>query len=143
MNLNVILGAAITKGAARVTRKPIASLRRDVAELKRQVIGLKRDIRSLQKVGGRAADRAEASDESSATAKPQRQRPTAKMVRALRAKLGLTQAEFAKLAGVTNLTVSKWETAEGRIQLRGRTLAGLARVRALTKRTAKAALEQA
>ena len=45
MNLNAVLVEAITKGAGRVTRKPIAALRRDVSELKRQVAELKRLLR--------------------------------------------------------------------------------------------------
>jgi DNA-binding transcriptional regulator YiaG len=143
MNLNIVLKAAIAKGASQVTRKPIAGLRRDVAELKRQVSELKRALRGLQKAGAAPAGAPAASEDAADEAAQARQRPSAKMVRTLRAKLGLTQAEFAKLADVSSLTVSKWETAEGRIQLRGRTLAGLARVRGLTKRTARAALEQA
>lgn len=141
MNFNTMLGTAIEKGASRVTRKPIAGLRGDVAELKRLVADLKRAVRALQKERARTAEIAPA-DEVEEGRQP-RLRPTAKMVRKLRAKLGLTQAEFAKLAGVSGLTVSKWETAEGRIQLRGRTMAGLARVRALTKRAAQAALADA
>jgi DNA-binding transcriptional regulator YiaG len=62
------------------------------------------------------------------------------MVRKLRAKLGLTQAEFAKLAGVSGLTVYKWEKSDGRINPRGRALAGLARVMRMGKREAKKAL---
>lgn len=51
MNLNVVLGEAITKGAGRVTRKPIAALRRDVSVLKRQVAELKRLLRAAQMDG--------------------------------------------------------------------------------------------
>lgn len=51
--------------------------------------------------------------------------------------LGLTQAEFAKLVGVSTLTVSKWESAEGRIQLRRRPLAAFAGIRGMGKRDAK------
>ena len=139
MNLNAVLGTAIAKGACRATRKPIAGLRRDVAELKRQISELKRAVRSLQneEAGVCAAAVSEGAAEAAAA-----QRPTSKMIRKLRATLGLTQAEFAKLTGVTSLTVSKWETAEGRITPRARALAGLAYVRTLSKRTARAALDQ-
>ena len=65
------------------------------------------------------------------------------MVRKLRAKLGLTQAEFAKLAGMSGLTVYKWEKADGRINPRGRALAGLAKVMGMGKREAKRALGEA
>jgi DNA-binding transcriptional regulator YiaG len=62
------------------------------------------------------------------------------MVRKLRAKLGLTRADFAKLAGVSGLTVYKWEKSAGRIRPRGRALAGLAKVMGMGKREAKRAL---
>ncbi len=58
----------------------------------------------------------------------------------VRQKLGLAQAQFAKLAGVSTLTVYKWEKAGGRIRMRGNALQGFARVKATGKRQAKAAL---
>ena len=138
MNLNTVLGAAIAKGAQSVTRKPLSALRGDVAELKRQVAKLKRLVRSLQKdAPQRAADvpAPEAGDGQAAGI-----RPTGRMVRKVRAKLGLTQADFAKLAGVSTLTISKWEQAEGRIAMRSRTLAAFAAVRGMGKRDARQSL---
>ena len=140
MNLNTVLVEAITKGAGRVTRKPIAALRRDVAELKRQVAELKRLLRDVRK--GATAPRAVAEPaavDDGRNAVP-RIRPTGPMVRKLRAKLGLTQAEFAKLAGVSGLTVYKWEKSAGRIKPRDRALAGLAKVMGMGKREAKKAV---
>ncbi len=122
-------GEAIAKGALSATRKPIAALRRDVALLKREVAELKRLARDLQKVA-KPAPAAE-------PAKPVRIRPTGKMVRKLRQRLGLTQVEMAKLIGVSNLSVSHWELSPGRIRLRRRTLAALAKVKGLGKREAK------
>jgi len=132
MNLNTVLVEAITKGAGRVTRKPISALRRDVAELKRQVAELRRALRDLQKV----ARVNEAAPAEAAGAAP-RIRPTGPMVKRLRAKLGLTQAEFAKLAGVSGLTVYKWEKSAGRIKPRGRALDGLVKVMGMGKRAVK------
>jgi DNA-binding transcriptional regulator YiaG len=60
----------------------------------------------------------------------------------LRRRLGLSQAEFGKLAGVSTLTVGKWEKAGGRIGMRPAALAGLARVRAMGKRQIKVALTE-
>lgn len=138
MNLNAVLTEAIAKGEGRVTRKPIAALRRDVSELKRQVAELKRLLRAVQKGGQPRAATAAAPDADAV--KPSRIRPTGPMVRKLRAKLGLTQAEFAKLAGVSSLTVYKWEKADGRINPRGCALAGLAKVIGMGKREAKKAV---
>lgn len=134
MNLNKALAEAITKGAARATRKPITGLRRDVAQLKRELAELKRIVRGLH--------RQARSEPTPETEKPEapRLRPTSKAVLKLRRRLGISQAEFAKLAGVSALTVYKWEKAGGRIRMRGPALAGFARVRAMGKRGAKKAL---
>lgn len=139
MNLNAAIGEAINKGALGVTRKPIAALRRDVADLKRQVAELKRALRGLQK-GAKASGAVAATEVADAGAAAPRIRPTGSMVRKLRAKLGLTQASFAKLAGVSGLTVYNWEKSAGRISPRGRARAGLAKVMGLGKREAKKAL---
>ena len=138
MNLNKLLSETIAKGAMRVTRKPIAALRSDVSDLKRQVAELKRLVRTLQK-NARLSDAKTATPETE-TGKATRIRPTDKTVRKLRARLGLTQAEMAKLMGVSGLTISKWETAEGRIMLRKRTLEALAKVKIMGKREAVKAL---
>lgn len=134
MNLNKALAEAISKGAARTTRKPIANLRREVAQLKREVAELRRIVRDL----GRQTK----PEPKPETEKPEalRLRPTSKAVLKLRRKLGLSQAEFAILAGVSTLTVYKWEKVGGRIRMRGPALAGFARVRAMGKRQVTAVL---
>lgn len=40
---------------------------------------------------------------------------TAKKLRALRSKLGLSQSEFAELLGVNQSTIARWEREERRI----------------------------
>lgn len=140
MNMNKLLSESIAKNAMRVTRKPIAALRRDVADLKRQVAELKRLVRTLQK-NARLSD-VKTSTPETETGKATRIRPTDKTVRKLRARLGLTQAAFGKLVGVSPLTVCKWEKSGGRIRMRGRALEGFASVLAMGKRHAKAALAE-
>jgi DNA-binding transcriptional regulator YiaG len=138
LNINKALTDAISKGASKITRTPIAALRRDIAGLKREVAELRRHVSALQKGGQRKA--VAAPDSEAETSTPTRIRPTGPMVRKLRARLGLTQVEFAKLAGVSGLTVSKWETAKGRITPRRRTLEALAKVKVMGKREAVKAL---
>ncbi len=134
MNLNKAIAESVAKGAIKATRKPIANLRRDVASLKREVAELKRLLKSVQKTAGSQARPARAAEALPVL------RPTAKMVLSLRKKLGLTQAEFGKLADVSTLTVGKWEKARGVIRMRGPALLGLAKVKAMGKRRAQAAL---
>ncbi len=134
MNLNKALSETITKGAARANRKPITNLRRDVAMLKREVAGVKRQLKDLSKQAKTDPEPAPETQDASGL------RPTSKAVLKLRLKLGLTQTEFAKLAGVSTLTVYKWEKAGGRTRMRGPALAGFARLRAMGKREVRQAL---
>ncbi len=137
MNLNTVLGEAIAKGAISATRKPVLNLRRDVLELKRQVLELKRLLRSVQKDVGNCVKAPEPEE-----LKQTRIRPTGDMVKKLRQRLGLTQAELARLTSVSSLTVSHWETSPGRLRLRARTLESLARAKAMSKTEARKKLGQ-
>ena len=139
MNLNSILKEAIAIGANRVVRKPLASVRHDVAELKRQLAVVRRIVRELQRVAGRQpASLAEA--EGSLELKRKR-RPTGAGIRQMRKKLGLTQAQFAKLLGVSSLSVSKWERTKGPVSVRVRTMVALRKARGIGQRGALKALD--
>jgi len=59
----------------------------------------------------------------------------------MRTKLGLTQAQFGKLLGVSSLSVSKWERTQGTVTVRNRTLVALRRARGLGKREALKSLQ--
>jgi transcriptional regulator with XRE-family HTH domain len=59
-----------------------------------------------------------------------------KGMKSLRKKLGLSQALFAKLMGVSAQAVALWERKSGRLRLRKTTLARLAEVRTLGARAA-------
>ena len=54
--------------------------------------------------------------------------PSATSVARLRIRLGLTQAQFARLLGVSLLSVNNWENAVGKLKLRGKSNAALNRV---------------
>ena len=76
-----------------------------------------------------------------ATQKAATLRPTSKSVGRLRARLGLTQEQFAKLLGVSSQAVVQWAAKDGRIRLRKSTLSALAGIQHIGKREAWRRLE--
>lgn len=139
MNFNTFVKDAITKGAGHVIRKPMAAVRHDVAALKRQVAELRRTVRDLQRGVGRKTD--SLADSESTVEVKRKRRPTGDGIRKMRVKLGLTQAQFGKLLGVSALSVSKWECTQGAVTVRNRTLVALRKARGLGKREALKALQ--
>lgn len=105
-------------------RKLIANLRRDITELQAEVA-------RLRKASGVAPKPVLEEGEST------RFWMSGKGVINLRKRLGLTQTEFAKLTGVTQQSVVRWEKTSGKIPFRGQTVqASLRRVRELDKKAA-------
>lgn len=84
----------------------IAALRRQVDALQKEMAVLKKAAPKAEKVLGGKTE-------------PQgRFWITAKGVRTLRKRLGLTQAVFGKLAGVSGQSVVNWEGSKGKIDIR-------------------------
>lgn len=105
-------------------RKLIANLRRDITELQGEVA-------RLRKASGVAPKPVEEDGEAT------RFWMSGKGVITLRKRLGLTQIEFAKLTGVTQQSVVRWEKTDGKIPFRGKSVqASLRRVRGLDKKAA-------
>jgi DNA-binding transcriptional regulator YiaG len=63
------------------------------------------------------------------------------MIRSIRAKLNLSQAEFAALIGVNGQSVYQWEHKEGRLTFRGNTKAAIVALRKLNRKEAQQRLE--
>ena len=118
-------------------RKGTAALKKAVAELKRRCVRIDKQLRLIAKSApGRVASTAQdVSDTEIRNA-----RPTAKMVRALRAKFGISQREMGKLLGVSTQSIFLWEKKEGRLRPRGESVSALLRLRPMGKRQVKAAL---
>jgi DNA-binding transcriptional regulator YiaG len=112
-------------------RKANAAYRRDIAELKRQVVLLQRQLTGLGRVRKQAA-------EQPTEAKPTRF--VAKGLRSLRARLGVSAAEFGQLVGASGQSVYNWES--GKAVPRAAQMAALAEVRGLGKREAQARLAE-
>lgn len=131
-NLSTILKGEITrlarkeiKAAVDPVRKANASQRKEIVELKRQVAALQRDLKAASKP---AKVRPESGEAMAGT------RFSVKGVKSLRARLGLSAAEFGSLVGASGQSVYKWET--GKAVPRAAQRAALAGIRGIGKRDA-------
>ena len=124
------------KKALAPVQKTSAARRGLIADLRRQVEVLRKEVGALRKTAPAVPASAETADKS------ERFWITGKGVKSLRKRLGLTQAEFGRLAGVSIPTVVNWEGTAGKIAIRRKaTIGQLRAVRSLTKRTAAEALK--
>lgn len=114
------------KAAIEPVRKANAGQRKEIAELKRQVASLQRDIKASSKP---SKIRPEAS--ASATGST---RFSSKGLKSLRARLGLSAAEFGSLIGASGQSVYNWEAAKA--VPRASQQATLAALRGIGKREA-------
>ena len=131
-NLSTILKGEITrlarkeiKAAVDPVRKANAGQRKEIAELKRQVAALQRDLKASLKPSKVVKQEGEASGNT---------RFSAKGLKSLRAKLGLSAGEFGLLVGASGQSIYKWET--GKAAPRASQQAALASVRGIGKREA-------
>jgi DNA-binding transcriptional regulator YiaG len=138
------LGSVLKNEIARVARKEIrahaeplrktnVALRQQVVILKRQIGELDREVRAL-----RRAVPAQKTVESESSSESSRIRITAKGVRSLRDRLGLSQGELGQLTGASPQSVYNWENGASP---RAASLALLAGLRSIGKKEARKRLE--
>jgi DNA-binding transcriptional regulator YiaG len=138
-NIGSVLKEEISRLSRREIRRETAMMRRasvayrhDIAALKRKVMELERSTAHLAKaVASQPAQAAQAPD------RPMRFAP--KGLKSLRERLGLSQAKFAKLIGVSDQSMYNWE--RGKSRPRKEQIAAIAGVRGLGKREAQARLQ--
>lgn len=116
------------------TKKASAQHRRRIAVLKRQVATLERRVGLLQR---RVLDKPTATPASSTTRKV---RFVATGLKSQRNRLGLSAADYGKLAGVSAQSVYNWE--QGHARPRPEQLKMIATLREMGKREAQGLLEQ-
>jgi len=127
------------KSATQGIGKSTTWLRKVVADLKRRVVLLEKENKRLSSAMKKyQVEQLQKPDEETKKA-----RLTSKGIRSLRNKLGLSQAGFAKLVGVTTHAVYLWENKEGALSLRDKTNAALLLIRGLGAREAKEKLAEA
>jgi DNA-binding transcriptional regulator YiaG len=125
------------KGHLDPVKKAVAGYRRDIAALKRQVGALERGRSALEKQLLRKSASSPAAVGEPADEKPLRF--SAKGLKTLRARLGISAEQFGLLVGVSGQSVYNWEkgTAPRRDQVRA-----IAALRGLGKREVQARLAE-
>lgn len=140
------ISSVLKREIARLARKAVkaeldalrnasASYRKEIATLKRTVAALQRGQASAEKKRGRATA---AVDGGETEASGSRVRFSAKGLKTLRAKLGLSASEFGRLAGANGQSIYNWESEKN--APRAQQIERIAALRGLGKREAKARL---
>jgi DNA-binding transcriptional regulator YiaG len=140
------LATALKTEIARIARKELrdefdalkkasAAYRREIAALKRGHSDLERQLKKVAKATPRDAKSREAADSDD-----RQLRFSPVRFASQRKKLGLSAANFAKLIGVSSLSVYKWES--GQTRPRRAQLEAIASVRGIGKREAPDRLEK-
>lgn len=125
-------------------RKTITDLRRRVETLERQNSKLAKRTAAVAAVAApEVAAREQAKAESAESRGGYGPRFTGEAIAKMRQKLNLTQAEFAKLAGVSPQSVYQWERKGGKLRLRTATKNALVQMRGMGVREARRQLESA
>jgi len=137
-NIASVLKEEIRRLARKEARALTAPLKKALAAERKSVAALRKQVASLARSNGRAVRSAGAVApvQADATQAPTTWRKDT--VRSTRKQLGLTQAQLAKLLGVSQISVSFWET--GRSTPRARAQAKVMEARKLSKAEAHARL---
>jgi DNA-binding transcriptional regulator YiaG len=143
-NLAKVLQEEIRRITRRETRDELARLHQEHVALRRRVAALSKQVALLERAAGRAPAAQGVTPEADTALAGMPATPgriSGKAVRRLREKLGLTQAEFGRLVGVSGQSVYQWERHEGQLQLRSSTRQALTEVRALGTREVRARIK--
>ena len=126
------------KAAIAYLKKDNATLKRTVADHKRRLAQIGRDnkylltqAKKLRETAGKPSDN-----------EVEMARITAKMIKSIRGRLGLSQAGLAKILEVATNTVLLWEQKEGRLTFRNpETKVAIVNLRGMTKAEVSKLLE--
>ena len=126
----VRLARKAIKGELTPAKKAVATQRRVVADLRRQIADLRKEMAGFKKALPARENALPAKTEPKV-----RFWITGKGVKNLRKRLGTTQAELAKLVGVSAQSVVKWEAHKGKINLRKAAAGKLQEIRGMGKKS--------
>ena len=144
-NIAKVLKEEIQRLARKQVKAALGPVKRDTVRLKKSVADLRRQVTALTRTNGelvkKLAPVVAVKETEEVTKKAASLRPTSKSVGRLRARLALTQEQFAKLLGVSGQAVVQWAAKDGRLRLRKSTLSTLAGIQHIGKREAWRRLE--
>lgn len=139
--VEAIIKAEIVRLAKREMRKVTSPLKRDVWALKNVVSQLRKAVLNLERFT--ALQRKEREGKPPLQAAPEEvetSRLSPRLIQSLRKRLGLSQRNFARLAGVTPLAVYQWENGVFKPKKEKRSI--LVALRKLGRRDARKLLEE-
>ena len=132
-----LLKAEIVRLARKEVRNEVTALRKISAAHRRQLAALKREVSALQAKARALAKQANREVEAPDPAK--KARFTAKGLRSMRTKLGLSAAELAVLVGVSTQSIYNWEHEKA--APRQSQIAAIATLRGVGKKEARKRFE--
>lgn len=138
-NIGAILKEEISRLCRREIRKQVQPIRKVSAGYRRDIAALKRQLQDVQRRTGALARQAAQTSKTSVEESARPMRFVAKGLRSLRARLGLSASDLARLMGVSDQSVYNWELKK--TTPRKEQLATLAAIRSLGKREARKRLE--
>ena len=137
-NLSSVLKSEITRLARKEIKNTVDPLRKATAAYRREIAGLKRQLASLQREL-KASAKVSKSRSAHMEMPKGNTRFVPKGLKSLRARLGLSAADFGQLVGASGQSVYNWEA--GKTVPRDSQQTALAAVRGLGKREAAKRLE--
>ena len=142
-NILSVLKSEISRLARKEAKQVVAPVKKASANYRGLIAGLRKQLDALQSEVAALRRAAPKAEKALATAQEPQGRfwITGKGVKALRKRLGLTQAQFGKLAGVSVPTIVNWEKVDGKVQIRRKaTMARLQELKGKGKREVAAML---
>ena len=142
-NVMSALKSEITRLARKEAKQVVAPVQRASANYRGLIAGLRKQLDALQNEVAALRRVAPKADKAVLAKQAPEGRfwITGPGVKALRKRLGLTQALFGKLAGVSVPTVVNWEKVEGKVEIRRKaTMARLQELKGKGKREVAAML---
>ena len=137
-NVMSALKSEISRLARKESKQVVAPVQKASANYRGLIAGLRKQIDALQKEVAMLKRAAPSPAKALATAQAPEGRfwISGKGVKALRKRMGLTQAQFGKLVGVSVPTIVNWEGTQGKVNLRKAAAGKLQGLRGIGKRQA-------